>query len=209
MAAEDALIAETKMNTKTIVICGSMRFYEAMIGFSLSRPDDYVLPQPESLRELARRHHRERIESADSVLVFNYGNYIGKDTEDEIQFAQSLGKPVEYLEDVCRSCGGDVVKGEPPCDSCNHPALMEQFAWSAIGRSWRMDSSLEKWFPFTAERLSTLESQLAKAREIVEMASHCICDCSSEPYPETHHKICAIHVAKAAKTFLSDGKEKE
>lgn len=32
----------------------------------------------------------------------------------------------------------------------------EQQELAAIGQSWRKDSSLEKWFPFTAEELSLI-----------------------------------------------------
>ena len=51
-----------------------------------------------------------------------------------------------------RDSGGTHPWGEPvllPCD-CKD---------AEIGRRWREDSSLEKWFPITAERLAALEAE--------------------------------------------------
>lgn len=50
-----------------------------------------------------------------------------------------------------RDSGGTHPWGEPvylPCDCKN----------AEIGRRWHEDSSLEKWFPLTAERLAALEA---------------------------------------------------
>lgn len=40
----------------------------------------------------------------------------------------------------------------------------EDFDDAEIGRQWREDSSLEKWFPITAERLAALEAENAALR---------------------------------------------
>lgn len=53
-----------------------------------------------------------------------------------------------------RDSGGTHPWGEPvylPCD-CKD---------AEIGRRWREDSSFEKWFPITAERLAALEAENA------------------------------------------------
>ena len=53
-----------------------------------------------------------------------------------------------------RDSGGTPPWGEPvylPCD-CKD---------AEIGKRWREDSSLEKWFPLTAERLAALEAENA------------------------------------------------
>lgn len=42
--------------------------------------------------------HRRKIDLADSLLVVTVGGYIGQSTREEIQYANALGKPVEYLE---------------------------------------------------------------------------------------------------------------
>ena len=55
-----------------------------------------------------------------------------------------------------RDSGGTHPWGEPvylPCD-CKD---------AEIGRRWREDSSLEKWFPLTAERLAAKERELSIA----------------------------------------------
>ena len=59
-----------------------------------------------------------------------------------------------------RDSGGSHPWGEPvllPCD-CKD---------AEIGRQWRENSSLEKWFPFTAERLARLEQWARDCRDQV------------------------------------------
>lgn len=47
-------------------------------------------------------------------------------------------------------------------------AQVEQYREDAdIGRQWREDSSLEKWFPLTAERLAKLEQWARDCRDQV------------------------------------------
>jgi hypothetical protein len=156
--------------TEKIAICGSMRFFEAMIGYSLHDHGKYLLPEPNRVNRFAQEKHKEKIHAANSVLVFNYGNYIGLDTQEEIRYAEWLGKKIEYLENRnCPSCGGtggNTSIDEPPCDSCNHPSRPDVFEASNVGRSWREDSSLEKWFQFTAKELAELKEKNAKLEAI-------------------------------------------
>lgn len=42
--------------------------------------------------------HLRKIDMADEVFVINVGGYIGKSTFKEIQYANSQGKPITYLE---------------------------------------------------------------------------------------------------------------
>lgn len=149
-------------NTEKIVICGSMRFFEAMVGYALHEPGKYLLPEPERRPHFARHKHMEKIRSADAVLVFNFGNYIGANTQEEIRYAHWLSKDVRYLEapNACGTCGGTGGNNsidEPPCDSCNHPSRFDVFEASNVGRRWREDSSLENWFPLTAKELAELK----------------------------------------------------
>ncbi len=37
-----------------------------------------------------------------------------------------------------------------------------------IGDAWKKDSSLERWFPFTAEEISALKAKITKARELID-----------------------------------------
>jgi hypothetical protein len=36
----------------------------------------------------------------DNVLVLNVGGYIGDSTKSEIEYAERIGKPVRYLEEL-------------------------------------------------------------------------------------------------------------
>lgn len=44
--------------------------------------------------------HKRKIDLADEVLVLNVDGYIGDSTRSEIEYAEKLGKPVRYLEEV-------------------------------------------------------------------------------------------------------------
>jgi hypothetical protein len=41
--------------------------------------------------------HLRKIDMADEVMVINPGGYIGQSTRREIEYAKSVGKPVNYL----------------------------------------------------------------------------------------------------------------
>lgn len=42
--------------------------------------------------------HKRKIDLADEIFVINVGGYIGSSTRSEIEYAQSTGKAVRYLE---------------------------------------------------------------------------------------------------------------
>ena len=42
--------------------------------------------------------HLRKIDLADEVFVLNVDGYIGQSTEKEIKYAESIGKPILYLE---------------------------------------------------------------------------------------------------------------
>lgn len=98
-----------------VCLCGSMRFYDAFRSaeYKLELQGKIVLTpsfkpgvtehggmvgctlaQKEMLDDL----HKRKIYISDRVLVLNVGGYIGESTRSEIQYAESLGKPVDYLE---------------------------------------------------------------------------------------------------------------
>ncbi|GAA4947900.1 hypothetical protein GCM10023205_04870 [Yinghuangia aomiensis] len=95
-----------------VVICGSTRFMAEMAevevreteagrivvkpGCDLKSPHA-LWPDPveaEALKVRLDALHRSKILLADAVLVV--GDYIGDSTRDEIAYARSLGKPVEF-----------------------------------------------------------------------------------------------------------------
>ena len=44
--------------------------------------------------------HKRKIDMADEIFVINVGGYIGSSTRSEIEYANSTGKPVRYLEEI-------------------------------------------------------------------------------------------------------------
>ena len=42
--------------------------------------------------------HKRKIDMADEIFVINVNGYIGESTKSEIEYAKSLGKMVNYLE---------------------------------------------------------------------------------------------------------------
>lgn len=51
-----------------------------------------------ALKNMLDAMHRQRIYLSDEVFIINVDNYIGKSTKKEIEYAQSLGKKITYLE---------------------------------------------------------------------------------------------------------------
>lgn len=91
----------------------------------------------------------------------------------------------ETLEDCpdcirCDCCDGNGVVdsggftpwGQPidlPCPRCNS----KWDTLAAIGASWKKDSSLEKWFPFTAQELTSLRERV---KELEAESKHLKCE---------------------------------
>lgn len=44
--------------------------------------------------------HKRKIDLADEIFVINVGGYVGESTKSEIEYAKSIGKKVNYLEEV-------------------------------------------------------------------------------------------------------------
>ena len=99
-----------------VVLCGSTRFADAFreadiretaagrivlsIGCDM-RTDHELWNDPadrERLKTELDELHKRKIDLADQVLVLNVGGYIGESTRGEIAYAESLGRPVRYLE---------------------------------------------------------------------------------------------------------------
>lgn len=97
-----------------VCLCGSTRFMDAyheanrrlslegkiVLSVELVSYDGTNDPQKANpaLKELLDELHQRKIDLADKVFVLNVGGYIGESTSKEIAYAESLGKPVEYLE---------------------------------------------------------------------------------------------------------------
>lgn len=101
-----------------VCLCGSTRFYDAFqeANYRLTMAGVIVLSvgfYPHSKAEHGHGEgvghdsaekvalddlHKRKIDLADYVLVLNVGGYIGESTRSEIEYAESIGRPVEYLE---------------------------------------------------------------------------------------------------------------
>lgn len=101
---------------KVVCLCGSTRFmdtfHEANRRLSLEGKivltvaivtydgsADQQRADPEQKRRLDDLHLR-KIDLADEVLVLNVGGYVGESTRREIEYADRMNKPINYLEAV-------------------------------------------------------------------------------------------------------------
>jgi len=104
--------------TTVVCLCGSTRFTEQMLvtQWEMTKdghvvlswcalPDSYFqgedkthIGDQEGVKEIVDRVHFRKIDLADEVFVINVGGYIGESTRREIQYAESQGKPIGYLE---------------------------------------------------------------------------------------------------------------
>ncbi len=49
-------------------------------------------------KEMLDDMHKRKIDMSDEIFVINVNGYIGESTRSEIEYAKSLGKKVNYLE---------------------------------------------------------------------------------------------------------------
>ena len=112
---EPTLDVEAVASPEVVCLCGSTRFmdayndarkrltYEDKIVLSVeivttqSRDEDPQHVDPQRKVMLDELHLR-KIDLADRVLVLNVGGYIGESTRNEINYAENVGKPIDYLE---------------------------------------------------------------------------------------------------------------
>ena len=101
--------------TKVICLCGSTRFvdtfnewrkrltYDGKIVLSIEIvTSQSVKTDPQHndpwLKNMLDELHLRKIELSDEVMVLNVGGYIGESTRKEIDYAESIGRPIKYLE---------------------------------------------------------------------------------------------------------------
>lgn len=113
-----------------VAICGSTRFPDELAAaawretiaghivvapaVNMHRPHPMWLDPADAERIKAELDalHLDKIRLADEVLVVNPGNYIGRSTRREIEFSESLGKPIRYTVDPDTAPGDDTRIGE-------------------------------------------------------------------------------------------------
>ena len=96
---------------KVITLCGSTRFKDEFIATQkrlslegcivisvglFGHSGDEEVSRP-GVKEMLDDMHLRKIDMADEVMVINPGGYIGQSTRREIEYAKSVGKPVNYL----------------------------------------------------------------------------------------------------------------
>lgn len=106
------------MKPRIVCLCGSTRFSQAFqdanfnetlagnivltIGCDMKSDNELFEKMSDSelteVKEKLDRLHFAKIDLADEVLVLNVGGYIGQSTRREMDYAQSLGKHVRFLE---------------------------------------------------------------------------------------------------------------
>lgn len=110
---EEGIHENREENTYPIAtLCGSTRFKDDFLKETeaLTQTGHIVLSVGvfghadgikllDSEKEMLDKMHRKKIDLADFIYVINRDGYIGDSTQQEIQYAISLGKPVLFMEE--------------------------------------------------------------------------------------------------------------
>jgi len=103
---------------KVITLCGSTRFTEEMLvkqwqltkqgyivlswcalpAWYFNGEDKAHIGDQEGVKEIVDEVHKRKIDISDEIFVLNIGGYIGESTASEIEYAEKMGKPIEYME---------------------------------------------------------------------------------------------------------------
>ena len=102
------------MKTKKVCYCGSLRKaleafkraeYEAVLKGEIALLPCCMFVDIEreygaesDYKIKADDLHKRKIDIADEVVILNVGGYIGSSTRSELEYAQSIGKPVRFIE---------------------------------------------------------------------------------------------------------------
>lgn len=156
-----------------IVICGSTRFRReqedanarlSLQGFIVVASSVWKDTQggpdcTEDQKAGLDRLHFNKIEMADEVYVVNRGGYIGDSTRNEIAYARTLGKPIEFLEPA--GYFGEPM-GEGPCDNCGHEVEADPGARPYLRHT---DTLSARCHPLVPAAVATLHGSWYTAKE--------------------------------------------
>jgi hypothetical protein len=112
--------AGRKHRPTIVCLCGSSRFYDEFqeANYRLTMGGEIVLSigfYPHSKTEhghgegvghdsdekvMLDELHKRKIDLSDYVYVLNVGGYVGGSTRSEIEYAESIGRPVVYAEEA-------------------------------------------------------------------------------------------------------------
>lgn len=102
---------------KIVCMCGSTRFIDimAVAGWLIERdegaivlglhliprwypdcPDDH-LAEHEGVKERLDELHLRKIDLADEVFIVNFNSYLGESTQNEVNYARQIGKPLRWF----------------------------------------------------------------------------------------------------------------
>lgn len=108
----------SKEKPNIVCLCGSTKFVDVMavLAWELEKKGEIVwgcnllpawygvlgahIAEKEGVADILDQLHLAKIRLADRVVIVNVNGYIGEQTQREIEFAESLGKPISYLEPV-------------------------------------------------------------------------------------------------------------
>ena len=101
---------------KIVCLCGSTRFLDTFhranlmetlagrivlsIGCNTQKDANFLICAtllPETKKKLDELHKR-KIDMCDEVFVLNVDDYVGETVQQEIEYAQSIGRPIRWLE---------------------------------------------------------------------------------------------------------------
>ena len=101
---------------KVITLCGSTKFKEDFIeaqerftldgcivisvGLFGHADKKYETVLTEDVKEMLDEMHKRKIDMADAIFVVNRNGYVGNSTRSEIDYAESTGKQVMYMEPI-------------------------------------------------------------------------------------------------------------
>ena len=101
------------MKYNIITLCGSIKFKDEFMrvqekltleGNIVFTPNFFNTIKKEDItpeiKEMLDKMHRQKIDMSDEIYVINVGGYIGESTKSEIEYAQSKGKKISYLESI-------------------------------------------------------------------------------------------------------------
>lgn len=98
-----------------VVLCGSTRFKDEINAVNarltlagklvislglfghVDMPDRDWTTNGSDAKRLLDELHKRKIDLADQVFIVNVGGYIGESTRSEIEYAEKIGRPIEYL----------------------------------------------------------------------------------------------------------------
>lgn len=98
------------IDAKVITVCGSLKFIDkikeeterlALEGncvLSITYKTENNEIYTEEDLKMFQKAHFKRIEISDAIFIVNVGGYIGRHTQQEINYATSLGKEVIYMQ---------------------------------------------------------------------------------------------------------------